>query len=54
MVVAYRVMLADDGQLQWVTVENGKTITLDIEPETSAWTRFSTGIMSGIVPEKQL
>ena len=54
MDVAYRVMLADDGQLQWVTVENGKTITLDVEPETSVWTRFSTGIMSGIVPEKQL
>jgi len=54
MDVAYRVMLGDDGQLQWVTAENGKNITLDVEPETSAWMRFSTGIMSGIVPEKQL
>lgn len=54
MDVAYRVTLAEDGQLQWVTVEGGATITLDTEPETDAWTRFTTGILSGIVPEKHL
>jgi putative cardiolipin synthase len=54
MDVAYRVRLADDGQLQWVTVENGATVTVDVEPETGFWQRISTQFMSGIVPEKQL
>ena len=46
--------LSDDGQLRWVTVENGATVGLDTEPEADAWKRFITGIMSVIVPEKQL
>jgi putative cardiolipin synthase len=52
--VAYRVTLADDGKLQWVTIENGETVTVDVEPETGVWQRISTQFMSGIVPEKQL
>ena len=54
MDVAYRVTLADNGRLQWTTIDNGTIVTLDTEPETDAWTRFITNIMSGIVPEKQL
>jgi cardiolipin synthase C len=54
MEVAYRVTLTDDGQLQWVTVENGETVTMDVEPETGFWTRIGTRILSGIVPEKHL
>jgi putative cardiolipin synthase len=54
MEVAYRVTLADDGQLQWVTIENGATVTLDAEPETGVWERMSTGFMSIFVPEQHL
>jgi putative cardiolipin synthase len=54
MVKGYRVLLTPQGQLQWVTLENGQEVTFDVEPETGFWKRFSTGFMSVFVPESQL
>ena len=53
-VKGYRVLLTPEGQLQWVTLENGQEVTFDVEPETGFWKRFSTGFMSVFVPESQL
>jgi putative cardiolipin synthase len=50
----YRVSLNDKGDLQWVTVENGKEIRFDHEPETGFWKRFGAGFLSIFVPESQL
>lgn len=54
MVKGYRVLLTPEGQLQWVTLENGQEVTFNVEPETSFWKRFSAGFMSVFVPESQL
>ncbi|MGC2049489.1 MAG: phospholipase D family protein [Gallionella sp.] len=50
----YRVILNDKRDLQWVTLENGKEIRFDHEPETGFWKRFSAGFLSIFVPESQL
>jgi cardiolipin synthase C len=50
----YRVSLDDKGDLQWVTVEKGKEIRFDHEPETGFWKRFGAGFLSIFVPESQL
>lgn len=50
---AYRVDL-NDGKLAWVTLEDGKEVSFDVEPETSWWTRFTTGFLSIFVIESQL
>ena len=50
---AYRIDL-NDGDLAWVTLEDGKEVTFDVEPETSWWTRFKTGFLSIFVIESQL
>jgi putative cardiolipin synthase len=52
--VGYRVSLDEDNDLLWTTREAGKSITLDKEPDTSWWQRFSTGFLRYLVPEKQL
>lgn len=49
----YRVELID-GKLRWTTVQDGKTLHLDKEPDTSWWKRFSTGFLSIVVPESML
>ena len=53
LIKAYRVELKDD-QLEWVTLENGKKVSYDVEPDTSWWKRFSTGFLSVFVIESQL
>ena len=53
-ILAYHVVLDDDGYLEWVTLEDGKEVRFDKEPETSFWKRFSTGFLSIFVPESQL
>lgn len=50
----YRVLLSEQGALQWVTLEKGEKITLNTEPETSLWQRFNIRILSIFVPESQL
>ncbi len=54
MIKAYRVLLTQDGELEWVTLQDGKKVRFDVEPETSFWTRFSTDFLSIFVPESQL
>ena len=54
MVLGYRVVLTEQGDLQWVTLEDGEEMRFDVEPETGYWTRFSTRVMSVFVPESQL
>jgi cardiolipin synthase C len=51
---AYRIEVVDGDELQWVTLENGKQVMFDVEPETGFWTRFGVGFMSIFVPESQL
>jgi len=53
MLKSYRVLIKDSS-LEWVTNEDGKEVTFDAEPETSWWTRFSTGFLSIFVIESQL
>ena len=54
MLKAYRVVLTDEGELQWITLENGREVRFDVEPETGFWKRFGAGFMSIFVPESQL
>ena len=54
MTKAYRVVLTDEDELQWVTLEDGKEVRFDVEPETGFWKRFGAGFMSVFVPESQL
>lgn len=51
---SYKLFLAADNSLQWLTIENGQRKTYDIEPKTSHWDRFKIKIMSIFAPEKQL
>ena len=54
MIKAYQVVLTDDEELQWVTLEDGKKVRFDVEPDTGFWKRFGTDFMSIFVPESQL
>lgn len=55
MLVAYRVQLDEDGELEWTTLdEEGVELRVDQEPDTTFWKRFNTRILSPIVPESQL
>lgn len=49
----YKVELIDN-KLRWTTVQDGKTLHFDKEPDTSWWKRFSTGFLSLVVPESML
>ena len=51
---AYRLRLTDDGELRWDTLENGKEIEFDHEPETGFWKRFGARFLSFFVPESEL
>ncbi|MBY5921077.1 phospholipase D family protein [Ferrimonas balearica] len=51
--LAYQVIL-EEGELVWVTRHNGDLVRFDTEPDTSWWTRFSTGFLRYVVPEKLL
>jgi len=52
--IAYRVLLDEGGNLQWITVLDGEEVRLNKEPDTSWWRRVSTRLLSWIVPESQL
>lgn len=52
--VAYRVELTEQGKLEWVTLEDGKELRQDKEPDTTLWKRWSTRFLSIVVPESQL
>ncbi len=52
---SYQVLLDEAGDMQWRTLdENGREVIVDTEPDTGFWTRFSTGFLSIVVPERQL
>ena len=53
-ILGYHVVLDEDGDLEWVTMEDGKEVRFDKEPETGFWKRFGVGFMSIFVPESQL
>jgi putative cardiolipin synthase len=51
----YQVLLDEAGDIEWVTVnKDGSEVIFDKEPDTSFWTRWSTGFLSIVVPESQL
>jgi putative cardiolipin synthase len=54
MTKGYRVLLTDEGELEWITLQNGKEVRYDQEPEAGFWKRFSADFLSIFVPESQL
>jgi putative cardiolipin synthase len=54
MVKAYRVMLTENDSLQWHTLEEGKEVRFNSEPETTLFQRIKVNLLSLIVPESQL
>ncbi len=52
--VAYRVKLDARGDLEWETLDQGQLRIEHHEPDTTWWKRFSTRVLSWIVPESQL
>jgi putative cardiolipin synthase len=53
-VEAYQVVVSEDGDLEWRTVERGVEQRFEHEPETSFWTRVTVRLLSIIVPERLL
>jgi putative cardiolipin synthase len=52
--IGYRVELDESGDIEWVTLKDERELRLDKEPDTTAWKRFSTRVLSTFVPESQL
>jgi putative cardiolipin synthase len=50
-ILGYQLLLDEAGELEWVTREDGREARFGHEPETSWWRRFSTHLLSLIVPE---
>jgi putative cardiolipin synthase len=51
--LTYRVLLNEDGDLEWHGRIDGEEVVLMTEPDTSAWLRFKAWFMK-IAPESQL
>jgi len=51
---AYKIQLSEKGKIEWHSIEDGKPVIYTAEPKTSFWARFSTYVLSFVVPEKQL
>ncbi len=51
---AYRVRLDKQGSLEWLTMDDDKEVILDVEPETTFWTRLQNWLVSPLVPEQLL
>lgn len=51
---SYRVLLDDDGDLRWLSEDNGTTVRLDTDPGSTAWQRFATGVIRILPVENQL
>jgi putative cardiolipin synthase len=53
--IAYRLKLDEEGDIFWISrSEDGSEVSVDKEPDTTGWKRFSTRVLSWIVPESQL
>jgi len=51
--VAYRVLLNEDGELEWHGRVNGEEVIETREPGTSSWLRFKAWLLR-LAPESQL
>jgi putative cardiolipin synthase len=51
---SYKVLLDEDGNLQWVTNYEGREACFDTDPESNAWQRFVTGFIRMLPVENQL
>ena len=51
---SYRVSLDDSGKLRWDATVDGRPVTYDKEPETSAWTRTKVALLRALPIEDQL
>jgi putative cardiolipin synthase len=51
---SYRVLLDEDGDLQWVTEYDGEEVRFDTDPESTGWQRFATGFIRILPVEDQL
>jgi putative cardiolipin synthase len=51
---AYRVRLAADGSLEWLSMDDDKEVVLTEEPESSFWLRVHNLLISPLVPEQLL
>ncbi|MBC7372069.1 MAG: phospholipase D family protein [Bdellovibrionaceae bacterium] len=52
--LAYKVSLDASGDLHWTTLEDGKTVILQSEPEATLWRRLKSTVYSWIMPETML
>ena len=51
---SYRVVLDEDGDIEWVTEYEGKEVRFDTDPESTAWQRLVTGFIRILPVEGQL
>jgi putative cardiolipin synthase len=51
---AYRVRLAANGGLEWLSLEDDREVVVSEEPEVSPWLRFKTMLLAPFVPEQLL
>ena len=49
-----RLRLDDSGRLRWDATVDGRPVTYDKEPETSAWTRTKVALLRALPIEDQL
>ena len=54
MLKGYRVLLTEEGDMRWATLEDDKEVSFLVEPDTGFWKRFTTEFLSIFVPESQL
>lgn len=51
---SYQVLLDEDGDLYWVTEDEGVEVRYDKEPETTFWQRFMSGFIEMLPVQSQL
>ena len=51
--ITYRVLLNEDGELEWHALIHGEKVVETTEPNASAWLRFKAWVLR-IAPESQL
>ena len=50
----YQLQLGKKGHIEWITIDDGEKITFYKEPKTTFLQRFTTKLLSIVVPESQL
>jgi len=51
---AYRVLINDEGDLEWVTMQDGVELRFDADPLSTFWERFQSGVIGLLPIESQL